>query len=283
MNVESRKLEHSLRDLIQFSGISLKIIAHNSGMSAEECLSWWSGRSKLPPSFSIERLSEYLGVHKSALLNPEVDAKIISNLSWVPSIELPEQYSLSPLSFVSSSRHILEVIRLQFGKEALYKVMTKLKVPISYFQDIHNRINLKFFEDLLAEYLLLAGPRADLNYLSKALFISVEDSPLSDLFSMTSSYEEAFQQIELSTARFDINFTYRFYISKRGMELVSQPSEALSESMKDSYYGSDALYRYRTTLFGNMVSLCGLKPLAINVKSCISRGDSKCVYIANFH
>lgn len=283
MQLEISIAEQNLRSIISKTGLPLKIIAKEMGIKAEDFLLWWSGVSHLPQRSNFDRLSQYLGVDLECQKLHDTDFIQIKETLRATRWLLPDKYAFSPLSYVSSSKHILEFLSLQFGSQTKNAYLAKVGVPEAYFDDLNNPINLRFFEDILEEFIRLGNSNVSLSALSKALFLTIEESSLSSLFHMADTYEEAIQQIEHSTSRFDKNFDYRFSISHSGFELKTKPSQALSESMKNDSYGSNLLYKYRSTLFGNMVSLCGLPALKIEVRACISQGDSQCHYVGRFN
>jgi len=282
MEEDRRPLDKNLRELILNTGLPLRAFARLVGVTSEQCLLWWSDSKNLPPNLQFENLSSFLGANISQQGHADSDLKKIRQHMSVTNYNLPERYAYYPLSYVSSSRHIVKLLRYQYGREKAHEILSGLSVNYNYFEDIRNKINLRFFEDLLSTYVAQGNGVEHFDYLSRALFLSIENTALAEFFQRTASYEEAYQQIECSVPQFDLNFEYKFSISKSGVELTTKPSEALAESMKNKRYGSELLYRYRAGLFGNMVMLCNLRPVKLAVKACISQGDSVCRYVGAF-
>lgn len=263
-----KSFDQQVRNYVAESGQSLAAVASLLEVSSSEILSWWSGRGSIPTHANIQAMKIALGHH--------------ANSRKYTFDNLPKKYSLHAYSSVASSRHILAIIKLQHGSRVLQSVCSKLGVHELYFQEEKNKINIKFFEDLLDLYIKLGNSSNELNALSRGLFLSVEESSIKEGFSITKSYEEAYSQIANSTQSFESNFDYKFFISKAGVDIYSKPSDRLADSVGSARYGSELLYRYRSGLFGNMPILCGLNQLPLHVKSCISRGDEHCHYAGSF-
>lgn len=284
MTFQETDAEKKLRHSILQKRTPLIAIAKTGNVSSTDLLRWWNKSANLPPTTDFLEIFKSLQVRQS---HEEHNTEFIRSPNTISCndtvIELPARYKDTPLSYISTSKHILEFIRLQFGQEKHLNTLLKLGVRQEYFQNIENKINIKFFEDLLKEYSILCSGKPNLNMLSRALFLTVEESSLSNNFTPTSSYREAYEQIEASLSRFDQNFEYKFQIGQLGAEIITKPSAQLADAVKNEKYGSYELYQYRSHLFGNMVNLCGLQPLQIEVSRCISAGDSFCKYVARYN
>ena len=53
--------------------------------------------------------------------------------------------------------------------------------------------------------------------------------------------------------------------------------------MKNRKYGSPELYAYRSQMFGNVITQCGLPGVQMSVVKCISQGDEVSIYEAEFN
>lgn len=287
MTFKDSQREKKLRDSILQKGLPLRAIAHAGNISSIDFFEWWTQRTHLPSETNHDEIFKLLELATLRTHGPEIPKDNHSNSSLTTAAHasptnLPAKYNNTPLSYVSTSRHILEVIELQFGHTTYLNVLFSLGVTKEYFLNIENKINLKFFEDLLHEYSKLCSGKPNYNLLSRSLFLTVEGSALSQKFCSAKSYREAYEQIEASIPHFDQNFEYKFQIGHLGAEIVAKPSEQLAESVKNMHYGSDELYKYRAMLFGNMVTLCDLPPLQIEVARCISSGDKISRYLARY-
>lgn len=287
MTFKDSQRERKIRDSILQKRLPLRAVAHAGNISSIDFFEWWTQRAHLPQTTNHDEIFKLLEIVTAYSQNPEKCKNNQSSLPLIttthsPPTALPAKYSNTPLSYVSTSRHILEVIELQFGHTTYQNVLFSLGVTKEYFLNIENKINLKFFEDLLHEYSKLCLGKPNYNLLSRSLFLTVEGSALSQKFCSAKSYREAYEQIEASIPHFDQNFEYKFQIGHLGAEIIAKPSEQLAESVKNMHYGSDELYKYRAMLFGNMVTLCDLSPLQIEVARCISSGDKLSRYIARY-
>ncbi len=275
-------LDQRFRELIKKAGLPLKGVAQALDISVSDCWEWWMGRKSLPNYSKLKNLESEWTLKLEALATGETNLQTIRQKVFGPSKILPEKYAKHALSYVSSSRHILEVIRMQHGAQSVSHMLLQLGINPTYFDDINNRISLEFFEDALEYFLNLGYKWRDFDWLSKALFLTVEETELKRMFPVCSSYEEAYELIRKSTGRFDRNFDYHFSLSDKGLSLLCRPSDELVEATNSKCYGSRDLYKYRAYLFGNMPDLCGLDPLPVRVMSCISQGASFCHYDIKF-
>lgn len=276
-----RIADEAVRCFVIKNGVPLKEVAERAEIPASCCLDWWSSTARVLDSEKIENFTDSFRQTIPSFVSRDASGAVTKGESMSTDV-LPERYAHCALSYTFSSRHILATIELQYGRLVAHHLLAKLMVPYQYFQSLGNRISIKFFEDLLAEYIKMGNPLEQFDYLSKALFLTVEDSHMKLKFPRVHSYSEAFSIIQQSTKYFDENFDYQFSIGARGVEIRCRPSEELSAGMKAPKYGSALLYKYRSTLFGNMVRLCGLEPIKMTTQKCVSNGDLESVYSANF-
>jgi hypothetical protein len=279
---EEKVLDDSLRKIIKEVGIPLKTVARSLDISLQECWGWWIRTAPVPRRSKLMNLKKEWGVSLEDLEKGVFNTLLIKKIVFGTSNSLPEKYSENPLSFVSSSRHIMEVIRLQHGAHVGNKMLMDFDINPNYFDDLKNPISLRFFDDILEFFLKLGHQPADFDWLSKALYLTVEETQLKQYFPECETYEEAYEHIKKSTDQFDKNFWYHFSFIKDGVSIFCKPSDQLKETFKDAPHGSLNLYKYRSFLFGNMASLCGLDPLPVKVRSCVSEGDSHCHYEITF-
>ena len=200
-----RILDDAIRSYIVESSIPLKEAAQRANMPASQFLNWWASKEL---TLEEDHSESFLGSISESLPNfihRGFSLAVVGSNAMSPSI-LPERYGQNALSFVSSSRHILSIIELQYGKLVVHDLLKRLKVPFQYFENLQNRISIQFFEDLLQEYIKFGNSPDEFGPLSKALFITIEETTMQSVFPVASTYEEAFNTIKASTKYFDENF-----------------------------------------------------------------------------
>jgi hypothetical protein len=228
-------LDQAIRSEIVKSSIPLREAAHRASMPSSQFLRWWSSEDTLLSQEQAESFLSSYGESIPSFVHKEFALSLATDHLYSPSI-LPEVYGKNPLSFVSSSRHILSMIELKYGKLVVHNLLSHLQVPFHYFENLQNRIGIKFFEDLLAEYIRFGNSKKEFTALSRALFITIEDNILQSAFPRAKSYEEAFNTVQNSTKYFDENFDYHFSVSSQSAEIRCRPSEALAASVKNDRY-----------------------------------------------
>ncbi len=278
-----RDLNLGLRRLTLEHGVPLRKLAEKLDISYAECLDWWSDRSLSLPLSKIRNLVWTVGASDDDL----VYGRILKSTVDTGIMDYPERinpkYLESPLSYTMSSKHIVEFLELRYGAFLTKGILFKLGVHPDYFRSTQNRISILFFEDLLREYIALGNSVDNIRILSKCMFLTTEEDPNGRrLFHKCNRYKDAFQVIAESTASFDENFTYKFEIYPDKVRIISKPTEKLIEATKDPHYGSKELYHYRSKVFGDMVTLCGLPPLEMQVLQCIQSGYDSSVYEAEY-
>lgn len=277
------RLNASLREFVRRYGVPLGRLAAELDISASECMEWWSGRRPYLPVQKIKNLTHHLGATEEDLVSGQVSPLAVESQLLGFESEVNPRYSENAFSYVRSSKHIVEFIRLRHGAYRVNKILHKLGVPPHYFNEQKNRISIKFFEDLLLEYVRMGHGISDIHDLSKFLYLSTDEDPeVHRLFSRCRGYKEALEYVYQSTCYFDENFSYEFEIYHDRVKIRSKPTQKLQEAMRSHQYGSNELYQYRSRLFGNMVGLCDLLPLSMKTVKCVSQGDHESVYEAEF-
>lgn len=168
------------------------------------------------------------------------------------------------------------------GQNYVHHIMSRLQIHPCYFDEPSNKINIHFFIDLLNECRRLGFKDFDYRKLASALFMSVENTFLDTLFEGRTCYEDAYYAIQESTPYFDTNFTYEFNIGSTGFELITKPTETISDLIHSRHLPAKLLFNYRSIIFGTMPLLCGLPAIQLEVLQCISRGDKQSRYVGRF-
>ncbi len=275
------KVQAAFRKFITNSGIPLSKVASIAEISPESLLQWWNQKTHLDVK-KVEAFIQYYGFTVDQMLDESLDISLFRKRFMHQQMALPEVYAANSFSYVRSSAHILRYLRLLYGQKFVDELLIQMQIHPCYFENFENRINLLFFVDLLNTCKKLGFTNKDIQQLSRNLFLSVENTSIHTLFKNCRNYEEVFQAIEASTRFFDDNFEYKFSISKNGFELKCKLNESLTTDFQNYKEKTDALFFYRSKLFGSMPLLCGYDSIQIDVKSCISRGDRFCHYRADF-
>lgn len=277
------ELNTALRNFVKNYGVPLSKLSIKLGIGPEECLRWWADEKKMLPRKKILQLTRILGVSEDDFILDRLHSSMVDVGILGFKDKINPKYAENPLSYVRSSKHIIEYITLRYGTLVAKSILFRLGVHPAYFDDTKNRINIRFYEDLLKEYLALGNTGEDLRNLSKCMFLTVEDDPQSGrMFPRCRTFANAFHAVKESMTIFEKNFDYEFQIWPERVRVIAKPSGELAESMKNSRYGSRELYQYRSRLVGNMVVLCGLPAVQMQVKKCISQGDNVSIYEAEY-
>lgn len=278
-----RDLNSGLRRLTLEHGVPLRKLAEKLDISYAECLDWWSDRSLTLPLSKIRNLVWTAGATDDDLVYGRISKSTVDTAIMDYPERINPKYLRYALSYTMSSKHIVEFMDLRYGSFITKGILFKLGVHPDYFRSTQNRISIEFFEDLLKEFIALGNSFDDIRILSKCMFLTTEEDPNGRrLFRKCSRYRDAFQVIAESTASFDENFTYKFEIYSNKVRITSKPTERLVEATKNPRYGSKELYHYRSKVFGDMVSLCGLPALEMSVARCIQNGHDSSVYEADY-
>ena len=279
-----RDLNFGLRRLALEHGVPLRKLAEKLDISYAECLNWWSEPGLKLPLSKIRNLAWAIGASDDDLVNGHISQSTVDTGVLDYPDKINPKYLNNPFSYTMSSRHIIEYMHLRYGAFVTKGILFKLGVHPDYFRSIQNRISILFFEDLLKEFLALGNSPEDVQKLSRVIYLTTEEDPDGGrLFRQCHQYKDAFHVIWESTAFFDENFVYNFEINPDKIRIITKPTERLVDSTKNPHYGSQELYQYRSQLFGNMVTLCGLPQLNMKTVKCLSQGDNCSIYEADYN
>ena len=277
-------LNQGLRRLVDKHGVSLQKLAQKLDVSASDCMRWWVHHESNFPISKIRNLTWALGATDDDLLNGRISASTVDTGILDFDDKINPKYLTNAFSYTMSSRHIVEYMNLRYGAYYAKGILYRMGVHPDYFRFISNRISITFFEDLLREFIALGNTIEDIQRLSRFIYLTTEeDQAGARLFRQCHRYAEAWEVVAEATKSFDENFTYDFEVWPNKVRIICKPTELLIEATKNPKYGSPELYAYRSQMFGNAISQCGLPALPMSTVKCVSQGDEASVYETEFN
>jgi hypothetical protein len=272
----------ALKKMILATGMPLKKFSEAADLSPSKTLDWWCGGSKILGRHHIVNLREYFGLTEEQCRDGQFDIKLLRKRIYGDRMSLPDLYEESAYSYVRSSGHILEYLKLLYGQHYVDKLLMSMNIHPCYFDDPTRKINILFFMDLLKHCSNIGFGREEFRRLASSLFLMVEGTQIASKFPRARSFEEAYCTIDEGTYLFETNFDYKFNIASSGFELTAVPKDEIAELIEKSGKDVAPLYLYRSLIFGAMPILCSLPGLSLQVQSCISRGDDVSRYTGQF-
>lgn len=281
--MKQSNLDEAFRKLIRESGLPLTKFAEATETTKNQTLLWWSQPHKFFLSDKqISLFESFYGIPIDELAYSSEKIQLLRKRFNDNPTSLPEKYELGASSYVRSSFYILKYLSFLNGQEFVDKLVTKLDVHPLYLENVDNKINIQFITDLLNQCKILGFDKEHFKNLASSMFLSIENTSIENLFSTVNSYEEFYHSLEKMACHFDSNFDYDFKIGRTGAEFITKPSEQLKELLSTSDTDISFLYQYRPLLFAQAPLICEMKPLPIEVRSCVSRGDLSSCYRVHF-
>lgn len=273
----------ALREFVADTGIPLLTLSNGCGLTSIETLKWWSGKNYIIRHKHVANLGDYLGIAEDSILNSTYNRQLVRRRIFDSKLALPEIYEEKAESYVRSSAYILEYLRLLFGQSYVDDMLQKMNVHPCFFDDEDRKINILFIMELLHQCKALGFSAKDFKSLTSSMFLSIENSKISNIFKPTQSYEDAYSMIHRSSKYFDGNFEYNFSISKTGVLIKSTPQDHTINLLEKSGHDAAFLHEYRGLIFLNMPVLCQLPALDFfTKKKCVSLGNAPSEYEIQF-
>jgi hypothetical protein len=273
-------LDLELRALVRASGIPLKTMSEAVGTGTAEILNWWSDREAKLNEKALDSFGRFFGVSPEHLFGDSRDqvVQLIRQRLFHGPRALPEAYNHQTSSFVRATAHIVDYVALTFGRRSADHILMGMNVHPLIFDDLDNRINLRFIIDLLNELKTMGVPDDQIESLGSYIFLSLEHTKLGAQFRTATSYRECYAVVAANSKLFDTNFEYKVEIDRREVRLYAIPTEG--ESILAQYRPEQyrALFDYKRGLMGWFPSLCNLAPLNTTTPYCVSKGDPFTLY-----
>jgi hypothetical protein len=205
-------------------------------------------------------------VRKRIFLGPEV---------------LPNEYQEHASSYVRTTAHIIEYLSMVHGRHFIDKILLKMNIHPLIFDNLDNRINLRFIIDLLNALSQEGFSESEIESLACYYFLRIQHTAAGKAFAQAKTYEESYAVLESIMGLLETNFEYKFEIRPGKIRICAKPTEAmqfLRPSRRNEY---ERLFNYRRKALGWFPLLSRLAPLNLRVTSCFLRGDSASVYEAD--
>lgn len=277
----NNQLEIRFRELISETGLPLRFLPDLLSLKAEKCLSWWAHTEE--PNLVREshfcRLSNFLGMNEHELYLGGYDKKLARKRVLGDSKSLPERYQVNQHSFIRTSAHIIEYLKLTRGQAWVDQILASLNMPLRAYENPDMKINLTYFADLLSALAKNGFSQNELDTLSSVIFLGLKKTELGKKLSMSESSHDVYKTLADSYHYFDSNFEYKSsFIGKKYILKTTLPLDQhslLVENPEDVA----RLMRYRHILLAWFPYLAGLPPVFSSVDSQLSKGILRNEYV----
>lgn len=274
------KDDKKIRGLIKESGIPLAQFSEAIGWKTEQTLDWWSGRGDGLVGKNIESLAQYLGVSPNSLIEKNIDIALIRQRILQGPRALPENYANNASSYVRTLAHILEYLSMLYGRHYTDSLLRSLNIHPLFFDDLENKINITFYNDIFEELSRRGVDDVDIASLACYIFLSLRETDLGKRFKAATDHQKSYMILAENATLFETNFEYDFQIDSKNIRIIAKPTEATSELLKKDPDKFKRLFSYRKNVFSWFPTLSDLAPLTMESPKCLLRGDSCTIYEA---
>src|SRR5690606_36521418 len=119
-------IKNSIRALIKDTGLPLVKVSGLTGIESRSILSWRCGADFDFKEKHLNQMAANLGICSDHILNQNYDRSLVRARFLGSPHALPEKYAVTPVSFVRSSAHILNYIKMMHGQEFSDSILLKL-------------------------------------------------------------------------------------------------------------------------------------------------------------
>lgn len=255
--------EQLVYDFIKDTGMPLNKAASAIEVKPEDFLAWWSNQTSSNKTIGrkgIERLSSYLKINEDSISRKSYSKTLIRKRLFENPLELPEEYSIKSYSFLRSSAHIIKYITLSRGQHFTDQLLQKLNLSPLIYEDTQNKINIKYFIDLLQALKNSGFQQKELDFIASLLFLGVNGTSIHSDFLKAKSYQDCFTAFAQNINNLESNFEYKLDIDSKNFMLVTtlyfENHHGLEESIS-----FDTLLRYRTICLSWFPRLSNFLPI----------------------
>ena len=251
-----------VRQFIKNIGLPLNKAPESLGLTPSQFMSWWSGQNnKLVQKRELRSLAEYFFLDESEVLLGTYDKNKTRSLLYPTSYELPDKYSKNQYSFLRSSAHIIEFLRITRGQYFCDRTLVRLGISPLLYSNHDHKISLNYFIDLLESLSGNGFSQNEIDHLASVLFLSIENTPLGQEFKRAKNYYECYEVLAKNIHLFDSNFTYEVDIDRKSFRMRACLHFDLHGQIQWEKTKVDQLLRYRQILLGWFPFLSKLPPL----------------------
>lgn len=263
MRTFQHKEEQLVHDFIKDTGMPLSKAASAMGIKPQEFLHWWSGQAhsnKLINQKGIERLSSFLKINEDSVFQKNYSKELIRKRLFENPLELPEKYATKSYSFLRSSAHIIKYITLTRGQHFTDHLLQKLDLSPLIYEDTHNKINIKYFIDLLASLKDSGFQQTELDFIASLLFLGVNGTSFHSDFLKATSYQDCFTAFAQNINNLESNFEYELDIDSKNFKITTTLHFENHHDL-DKSTSFDHLLRYRTICLSWFPRLSNFLPI----------------------
>lgn len=263
MRTFQSKDEQLVYTFIKDVGMPLNMAAATIGIQPQEFLNWWSGitnTNKLIAQKGIERLSSALKINEDSFYHNNYPKDLIRKRLFEDPLALPEKYSTKSYSFLRSSAHIIKYITLSRGQHYTDQLLKKLNLSPLIYEDTENKINIKYFIDLLEILKNSNFHQKELDFIASLLFLGVNGTSMHSDFLKATSYQDSFIAFANNINKLESNFDYQFDIDSKKFKIVTTLHFENHHGL-DEDISFNNLLRYRTICLSWFPRLSNLLPV----------------------
>lgn len=257
------KNEQLVHEFIKDIGMPLNKAASAIGVKPQDFLDWWVGKkttNKLIHQKGIERLSSFLNISEDSVFQKNYSKELLRKRLFENPLELPEKYSTKSYSFLRSSAHIIKYITLSRGQHFTDQLLQKLDLSPLIYDDTQNKINIKYFIDLLETLKATGFPQSELDFIASLLFLSVNGTRFHSDFLKASNYQDCFIAFAQNISNLESNFEYQLDIDSKNFKIVTTLHFENHHDL-DNSISFDTLLRYRTICLSWFPRLSNFLPI----------------------
>ncbi len=280
----SNPIDKTFVKLIRDTGLPLKVFSTAASVAPESVLKWWAdanGQHTLRDS-NLTSFSQYFGFSENHLLSDTYDKRLLRKRFLGKRTDLPEKYEFNARSYLRSSFYILEYLTLMYGRHFSDNLLFEMGVHPLMFQNLDQKINLVFVNDLLNRCKTLGFSESHFYSLAGSLFLSVEADELKSRVAIKPTPEVFFGSLEGIANKFDINFQKNFEVSKNRATIVETLSPEIERFVQTEKINLDFLIFYRKLLYQSSPKLANMPAFKTTIKRNDLRGSIQTTYTIEF-
>lgn len=261
MKTFQSKTENLLYSFIVDVGFPLNKAPVALSLSSSEFLTWWSRNSeyKCITNKNISSMAQYLSIDENLIFQGNYNKDLIRKRLFENPIEIPNQYLTNSFSFLRSSAHIVKYITLIKGQHHADKILRKLNISPLIYSNLDNKINIKYFIDLLETLHQNGFNQDDLDTLASLILMGIQGSGLHKEYLKAKSYYDCYCTFAKTINQLESNFEYSADISRSHFRLTTHFYFDKHDGLAPNT-SFDRLLRYRQLFLGWIPRLSNLHP-----------------------
>lgn len=262
MKTFQSKTENILYSFIVDVGFPLNKAPVALSLSSTDFLNWWSRNSeyKFIKNKNISSMAQYLSIDESLIFQGNYNKELIRKRLFENPIEIPNQYANNSFSFLRSSAHIVKYITLLKGQHNADKILRKLNISPLIYTNLDNKINIKYFIDLLEILHQNGFMQDDLDTMASLILMGIQGSGLHKEYLKAKNYYDCYCTFAKTINQLESNFEYSADISRKQFRLTTHFYFDKHDKLVQNT-SFDRLLRYRQLFLGWIPRLSNLHPL----------------------